>query len=140
MKRAWKIILWLIIIFNAGTFLLYGFAKLYGLQLSYKAPAPDRLLKDVPPLGIMWYFYSIKHSYAVLIAFAEIIPAILILIKRTRFIGALFYLFGITNILAINIIFGITNQTLLLSVILFINTLIILVSERGKLIFVFSNS
>ncbi|MBS1652350.1 MAG: hypothetical protein JSU07_10100 [Bacteroidetes bacterium] len=128
-----KVLLWLLILLNSGVFVLYGIAKLIGFQFVYHAPAPDKLLQDVSPLGIMWYFFSLKKGYAILVALSEIIPAILILFKRTRFIGAVLYLITVTNILAINIFFGITPWTLGISIVLFINILIILISERQKL-------
>jgi hypothetical protein len=134
MKFHWTtILLYLIILFDAGVFLLYGVAKLTGFQFVYHAPEPGKLLQDVRPLGIMWYFFSLKKGYAVLVALAEIVPAILILFKRTRFLGIILYLVTVTNILAINVFFGITPYTLGLSIILFVNALIILFSERQKL-------
>ena len=128
-----KILLFLIILFNSGVFFLYGLAKLTGFQLVYRTPPPDLLLKDVSPLGIMWYFFSLKKGYAVLVALAEIVPAILILFKRTRFLGIILCLVTAANILAINIFFGITPWTLAISVVVFIYALIILYSERQKL-------
>ncbi len=122
-----------IILFNSGIFLLYGIAKLTGFQFVYHAPPPDLLFKDVGPLGIMWYFFSLKKGYAILVALSEIIPALLILFKRTRFIGAILYFVTVTNILALNFFFNITQSTLIISVILFINTIIIFLSERQKL-------
>ena len=113
--------------------MLYGTAKLTGFQFVYHAPPPDKLLQDVRPLSIMWYFFSLKKGYAVLVALAEIIPAILILFKRTRFLGNVLYLVTVTNIVAINIFFVITSWTLAISITLFINALIILFSERQKL-------
>lgn len=127
-----QFLLFAIILFNSGWFFLYGIAKLIGLQFVYKAPPTDLLLKDVSATGIMWYFFSLKKGYAILVALGELLPALLIIFKKTRFIGALFYLITIINILAINTFFDITIYTFSLSVILFINTLIILFSERNK--------
>lgn len=128
-----QIILLLIILFNASVFILYGTAKFAGFQFSYHEQDPTLLLKDTRPTHIMWYFFSLKKGYAYLVALGEIIPAVLIIFKRTRLIGSMIYLFVVTNVLAINIFFGITSVTLILSAILFVNTLIIIVSERQKL-------
>lgn len=130
-----QIFLFAIIFFNSSWFLLYGVAKLIGFQFVYKAPPADLLLKDVSSSGIMWYFFSLKKGYAILVGLAEIIPALLIIFKKTRFIGAFFYLITVLNVLAINTFFDITIFTFGLSIILFINTLIILFSERNKLKF-----
>ena len=125
--------LFLLILFNSAVFILYGTAKLSGFQFVYSAPPADLLIKDVSPLSIMWYFFSLKKGYAILVALSEIVPALLILFKRTRFLGVVLYLITATNILAINIFFGITHLTLAISIIIFINAIIILLSERKKL-------
>jgi uncharacterized membrane protein YphA (DoxX/SURF4 family) len=128
-----NILLFLLVLFNAGIFLLYGTAKLIGLQFVHVDPPPELLLKDVKPSYIMWYFFSLKTGYSLLVALSELVPAILILFKKTRFIGALLYLITVTNVLAINIFFVITPWTLSLSAVLFINTVIIICSERQKI-------
>jgi hypothetical protein len=133
MKFHWtKKLLGLIILFNAAVFILYGTAKLIGLQFVHMEPASNLLLKDVRPSYIMWYFFSLKKGYSVLIAFSELIPAVLLLFKRTRFLGAILYLVVVLNVLAINIFFVITPYTLIISIVLFVNALLILFSERQK--------
>ena len=128
-----NIVLIIIILFSSSVFMLYGVAKFAGFQFSYHEPDPTLLLKDTRPTHIMWYFFSLKKGYSVLVALGEIIPALLIIFKRTRFLGSLIYLFVVTNVLAINVFFGITPVTLIISIVLFINTLIIIMSERQKL-------
>jgi hypothetical protein len=132
------ILLFLIILFNSGIFLLYGIAKLTGFQFVHHAPPADLLLKDAKALGLMWYFFGLNKGYATLIAFSEIIPAAMIIFKRTRFLGAILYLVTATNVLAVNVFFGLTPYTLALSIILFINCWIILYSERQKIKVLFS--
>jgi hypothetical protein len=104
----------------------------------HHAPPDDLLLKDAKAVGLMWYFFGLHKGYATLIAFSEIIPAIMILFKRTRFLGAILYLVTATNILAVNVFFGLTPYTLALSIILFINCWIIFYSERQKIKVLFS--
>jgi hypothetical protein len=134
MKFHWtKILFLLIILFNSTVFIFYGTAKLIGLQFAHIDPEPDILLKDVSPTFIMWYFFSLKKGYSILVALSELIPAVLILFKRTRFLGIILYLVTVTNILAINIFFVITPYTLAISIILFVNALIILIYERQKI-------
>ncbi len=98
-----KIIFILILLFNSDVFILYGVAKLTGFQFVHIEPPLDTLLKNVRASYIMWYFFSLKKGYSILIALSELIPALLILFKRTRFVGGVLYLITITNILAINI-------------------------------------
>lgn len=128
-----KKILLLLIIFNSVIFALYGTVKIIGLQFVHVEPAADLLVKDVRPSYIMWHFFSLKKGYSILVGLGELVPALLLLFKRTRLLGSVFYLFTLTNVLAINIFFGVTSNTLTLSIVLFVNALIILYSEREKL-------
>lgn len=128
-----KIVLFLIILFNAGIFGLYGTAKLIGLQGVTKIPPGDRLVHDMHPSHLMWYFFFIKRSYTILVGLAQVVPSILILFKRTRLFGSILYFCSVLNVVAINIIFGVNRGTLVLSLILFVNILIIIHSERKKL-------
>lgn len=128
-----KFFLFSIILFNAGVFILYATMKLIGRQFAHVDLPDDLLLKDVHPTAIMWHFFSLNKGYGVCVALAQIIPSILILFKRTRLIGGIFYFFAAGNILILNIFFDITIVTLILSCILFLNTLIILYSEREKI-------
>ncbi|MEO5643040.1 MAG: hypothetical protein ABIQ40_15345 [Bacteroidia bacterium] len=133
-KFQWKkLLVQIIVLFNAAIFILYGTVKLIGLQLVHVEPAADLLFKDVSPSHIMWQFFGLKKGYIILIGLSELIPGVLLLFKRTRFLGSILYLFTVTNVLAINIFFVVTTNTLTLSIVLFVNTLIILFSERQKL-------
>lgn len=135
MKFKWtNTLLFVIILFNSGVFILYGSAKILGIQGMTKFPFPDTLAKDLSPVSVMWYFHFIKKEYSFLIGLAQIIPAILIIFRRTRLFGAILYFCAVVNILAINIIFEITNWTLLLSIVLTINILVIIISERKKVV------
>ena len=82
----------------------------------------------------MWYFYGLVPAYTKIVALGEVIPAILINFKKTRFIGSLLYTLVALNIFLINTFFIITIATHILSGVLLIISLIILHSERGKLL------
>jgi hypothetical protein len=56
------------------------------------------------------------ESYSILVGLSELIPAVLILFKRIRLIASILYIFTLTNVLAINIFFGVTSNTLILSI------------------------
>lgn len=127
-------LLYLVICFNSLVFLVYGFAKIFSIQSFHTDAFSHTMVKDMSPTALMWYFHFAKRGYAYLVAVGQIIAALSILSKRTRFIGCLLYFFIITNILAINLFFNITNTTLILSFGLFLGNIIIIVSERSKLL------
>lgn len=130
--RVKRILLFALILFNAGWFFMYGFMKCIGHQMTH-ADAANYLLKDISPSGIMWYFFGLSFWYPKIIGLSQIITGISIVFKKTRFIGVLFYLFISGNIFFINVFYHISNFLVGFSAVLFINALIILYSERTKL-------
>ena len=134
MGRLASIILKVIIGINSIIFLIYGVGKITGFQGKTKSLAETAQLENLSPAQVMWYFLFLVKGYTYFIGLAQIIPAILLLFKKTRFIGSILYLCVVMNIFAINIFFSIIPQTLILSSLLLVNTIIILISERQKIL------
>ncbi|HEX8574883.1 MAG TPA: hypothetical protein VF677_01175 [Flavobacterium sp.] len=133
-----NILLFIIILFNAGVFIMYGVSKIMRIQAIATLPEDGLLATEMQPTQVMWYFLGIKAEYAILVGLSQIGSSVLLLFKRTRLFGAIVYFFVVSNILAINVIFRVTWQTLLLSIILFMNILIIIYTEKDKVRKLFS--
>lgn len=80
----------LIRIVLAITFLFYGLVKVAGGQFKYDGFVLDSQTTDGPTM--VWCFYGYSPIYGRLIGVAEMIPALLLLIPRTRTLGALLLL------------------------------------------------
>ena len=128
-----------IISFNVSVFILYGTVKLSHMQLSEEFLIHSNIpCNDARPIDIMWYFFSLKRGYVLVIAISQIISAILLILKRTRLFGVLLYLFIVSNILAIGLFYGIFYGPLIISGMCFFNCLILLYFEKSKLKILFS--
>lgn len=88
--RRW---LFLVRLFLAVTFLVYGSVKLSGGQFHYGDFVLDSRTTDGPTL--VWTFFGYSPVYGKLIGLAEVGAGLLLLLPRTRFLGAL-VLFPIT--------------------------------------------
>jgi hypothetical protein len=89
--------------------LKYGIDKLLSLQ--FPVPEPNLLLT---PLGYLdrdilyWSVMGLGKGYVFFIGLAEIIPAVLLLFRRTRNIGAFLALIILLNVVAVNFGFDIS--------------------------------
>lgn len=88
---------------------MYGFNKLFNYQFYF--PEPNTLytpLGYLSPDILYWSTMGTSYSYSVFAGLIELIPALLILFKRTRLLGALIAALVLVNVLMLNISFGIT--------------------------------
>lgn len=89
--------------------LKYGCDKLFKTQFSL--PEPNILFTPLGKLDkdiLFWSTMGSSYTYNILTGIAEIIPAILLLVKRTRSIGLLISLGVLLNVCIINISFDIS--------------------------------
>lgn len=89
--------------------LKYGFDKVFKAQ--FYLPEPNILYTTFGNLDkdiLFWSTMGTSYSYNLFMGFMEIIPAILILFKRTRQIGLLISLGVLINVFAINLSFDIS--------------------------------
>src|SRR5438105_7219403 len=94
----------LIQLFLAITFIFYGVVKLLGGQFRYEDFILDSRSMDGPTL--VWSFYGYSPVYGRLIGVAEILPGMLLLIPRTRTLGALLLLPLAANIAVMDFCFA----------------------------------
>ncbi|PWH85090.1 hypothetical protein [Brumimicrobium oceani] len=113
--------------------LKYGFDKIFKAQ--FYLPEPNTLFT---PLGMLdkdilyWSTIGSSHSYNVFIGLLEVIPAFMLLFKKTRILG-LFILSGVLlNVLFVNLGFDISVK--LFSTFLLLITLILLVPSLKNVI------
>lgn len=105
--------------FLALHLLVYGFSKLYKWQ--FMLPEPNLLYTNVGDMHrdiLYWTSMGTSRSYSVFMGVIEIVPAILLLFRRTTLVGALLSVMVLLNVVAVNFGFDITvklhSMTLLL--------------------------
>lgn len=112
--------------------LLYGFNKVFKYQ--FYLPEPNTLytaVGEVPRDLLFWTVMGTAYGYTVFAGLLEVLAALLLLFRKTRFVGALLTLILLTNILAINLGFNISVKTYTLFYTFF--TSIILLPHIGRL-------
>jgi uncharacterized membrane protein YphA (DoxX/SURF4 family) len=97
---------WLLLIvrfYLAAVLLFYGATKVYDLQF----PAPDfaRLSEtfgEASPMGFLWAFMGASPIYQMFSGWAELVPGVLLLFRRTTTAGALLAVAVMGNVVALN--------------------------------------
>ncbi len=92
---------------------VYGFNKLFKLQ--FFIPEPNTLYTPVGLLSkdiLFWTSMGSSYSYNVFMGIIEVVPACLLLFRRTRKLGGLISLAVLINVLMINIGFDISVKIL----------------------------
>lgn len=132
-RKIFNILQLILVYYLALIMLKYGFDKIFKAQ--FYLPEPNTLFT---PLGMLdkdilyWSTIGSSHSYNVFIGLLEVIPAFMLLFKKTRILG-LFILSGVLlNVLFVNLGFDISVK-LFSSFLLFI-TLILLVPSLKNVI------
>jgi uncharacterized membrane protein YphA (DoxX/SURF4 family) len=85
------------------TFLLYGFIKVFPLQMS--APSLGRLLEpfgDFSPMGVLWSSIGASQPYEMVVGGAEVLGGVLVMIPQTTKLGALLCLVDAADVFALN--------------------------------------
>ena len=88
--------------------LAYGFAKVPPLQ--FQVPGPELLVRtygDSSPMGLLWTFMGHSPAYTMFAGFAELIPGLLLLFRRTTLLGALIGAATMTNVGALNFMYDV---------------------------------
>ncbi len=120
----------------ALTLLKYGFDKIFLNQ--FQDPEANLLYTK---LGLMnpdilyWSSMGTSPEYSIFTGLMEVVPAILLLFRRTAFAGSLMALFVLMNVVMINFGFDITVK--LYSLFLLLLSFLLIFSDRQKLFDVF---
>jgi hypothetical protein len=117
---------------------VYGFCKIAYKQFELSYSAMDTLLKDVYDADLVWYFYGRSNAQTFLLGLAEFIPCILLLFKRTTFLGALLLLPVLLGVVLINVFNTIGNLDLVFGslFVLFDIGILLFYSEEIRSLFV----
>ena len=111
---------------------VYGFNKVFKIQ--FYIPEPNTLYTPLGQLSkdiLFWSSMGSSHSYNLFMGLAEILPALFLLFRRTRMLGAVISFTVLLNVLMIN--FGFDISVKILSSFLLFLSLVILVPYAKKL-------
>src|SRR3954467_1947427 len=87
--------------------LTYGFAKLNGSQFTILDSELDKPMGHVSGFWLTWYYFGYSAIYGNFLASVQIIGALLLTFRRTTFLGACVLAPVLSNILLIDIFYGV---------------------------------
>jgi len=113
--------------------LFYGADKLIDKQFVVFYKGLDTKLSDVDSYTLTWFFYGRSNVQVFIMGLLETLPALLLLFRKTRFIGAVTMLPVILNVLVTNIFNRISPFTLSVTFLLSIFNLFIIYSYKNEI-------
>jgi hypothetical protein len=117
--------------------LFYGFAKLNGSQFTILASELDKPLGEVSGFWLTWYYFGYSPIYGSFIALVQILGGILLMFRRTTLLGSCILLPVITNIILVDVFYGIAFDAFLVALIIVSALITILNLHRAELIEIF---
>lgn len=121
----------------AFVLIVYGFAKLMGSQFTVLDSELDRPMREVSGFWLTWYYFGYSPIYGNLIGLLQICGALLLTFRRSTLLGAC-VLFGIvTNIVLVDIFYGIDFGATVVALLLWGALLVILSAYRNALLALF---
>lgn len=116
---------------------IYGFSKLYKWQ--FMLPEPNILYTTVGEMHrdiLYWTSMGTSRPYSMFMGVVEIVPAILLLFRRTTVLGAFAAVLVMANVVAVNFSFDITVK--LHSSLLLIMAMVVLIPARKRIVALFT--
>jgi hypothetical protein len=109
---------------------LYGGSKILGFQFSYNSEILSKPIQDLSGFELTWYYFGYSYSFAVIIALVQIIGGILLLINKTKLIGAMMIFPILANIILIDFFFNIPRGALANAIVYFCCICLVLYNQR----------
>ncbi len=89
--------------YAAFMLLSYGFAKVMGAQFTVLDSQLAKPLGDVSGFWLTWYYFGYSALYSALVAWTQILGAVLLCFRRTTLVGALVLFPVMINIVGIDV-------------------------------------
>lgn len=121
--RIQPIIVFLLRMFLAWVILGYGMAKVFAGQFPTLMANMDSRFIELTPMRVAWAFFGYSKGYQIFLGWGEVIPAILLLFRRTTLLGALIMVVVMLNVWLVNIFFDVCvklNSFIYLAIALYI--------------------
>jgi hypothetical protein len=112
--------------------LQYGLAKFNFSQFGLLAPAQlSQSYGESSPMGLLWRFMAASPGYQLVAGVAEVLPALLLLHRRTVTLGALIAVVTLTNVFALNMFYDVPVK--LFSFHLLLAAMVLIVFDHARL-------
>jgi len=105
--RVQPILVFLMRMYLAWIIMSYGLAKVFASQFPQLMANMDARMADLTPMRVAWAFFGYSKGYQMFLGWGELIPALLLLFRRTALIGALLMVVVMLNVWLVNIFFDV---------------------------------
>ena len=115
------------------TMIPYGLTKIMRTQFVTGPQTWARPLEELSGIELTWAFLGHSPWFSVLLGFLELVPALLLLFRRTTLLGAILMLPMTLNVLLINYAYNLWDGTKQMAVFLFVLSCLVLFFERQRI-------
>ncbi len=91
--------------FLACVLLFYGIVKVMATQFPHMMANMDARFVELNPMRVAWTFFGYSRGYQMFLGWGEMLPAILLLFRRTTLLGAIVAAIVMLNVFFINVFF-----------------------------------
>lgn len=105
--RIQPMLVFMLRMYLAWIIMSYGLAKVFASQFPFLMANMDARMIELSPMRIAWAFFGYSKGYQIFLGWGEVIPALLLLFRRTTLIGALLMVVVLLNVWLINIFFDV---------------------------------
>lgn len=104
---------WLLRLWLAVYLLIYGWSKVFHMQMGY-ADFSDALIQygEMSPMGLLWRFMAFSPTVQLLAGIAEVTAGVLLLVRRTVWLGALLAAIDMSVVFLLNLTFDVPVKQL----------------------------
>ncbi|MCA8830761.1 hypothetical protein [Hymenobacter pini] len=110
-RTAWPalpaVLLDIIALYLSLTLFSYGFSKVFASQFPHLWANQDTPPGELTPMRVAWQFFGYSRAYQQFLGWGEVLPAMLLLWRRTRTLGALVAAIVMLNVFVINLCFDV---------------------------------
>lgn len=117
--------------------LVYGFAKLNGSQFTVLDSELDKPMGEVNGFWLTWHYFGYSPVYGNFIALVQVAGGVLLMFRKTALAGACLLLPLVTNIILVDIFYGIELEALGAALVIEAALLFIVAAHRGELVELF---
>ena len=112
---------------------LYGFAKINGSQFTVLDSELARPLGEVSGFWLTWYYFGYSPVYSSFLALVEIVCGVLLIVPRTALLGAVLLLPVVTNIVLVDVFYGVDLGGTIAAVVLLVCVLVVAAPYLSRL-------
>lgn len=109
-RRRWAVtdvLLDLLALYLSLILLRYGFVKVLATQFPRLWANLDTPPAELNPMRVAWQFFGYSRGYQQFLGWGEVLPAVLLLFRRTRTLGAFIATVVMLNVFVVNVFFDV---------------------------------